>query len=96
MKRLMIVCLGLALTGITLAAQEPSQEAAPAEDPRAAAMAAMFAAEGITRPGQVTTPMGKITLHGMVTGGVSAALFDNSAVSKDDAGDSIPEDTWQV
>jgi hypothetical protein len=61
---------------------ESSADAAAAADPRAA-MAAAMAAEGIKMPGQVTTPMGTITLHGMIMTGLQGYMTDNTAVDDD-------------
>ena len=109
MKKLLAICLVTAVLGIPLAAQEEAapeeagrQEAAPAQaapqaqsqDPRAA-MAAAAAAEGIIMPGQVTTPMGKITLHGMVLGGLTGYMQDNTAVDKSDSSTS-DEEKWTL
>jgi hypothetical protein len=80
-----MVCFALLVTGAWLPggvyAQE--EETAPAADPRAA-MAAAMAAEGIKMPGEVTTPMGTITLHGMITTGVLGYMTDNTAVDGDE------------
>ena len=101
MKKLLTICLVMALCGIPLAAQEGAagEEAAPqaqSQDPRAA-MAAAAAAEGIIMPGQITTPLGRITLHGMFLGGAMATMQDNTAVDGDEEDWSLmPFDaTWQ-
>ena len=64
------------------AAENPAE--AQAVDPRAAAMAAMMAAEGIKRPGEVATPMGTLTLHGMVMTGLQGYMSDNTALDGDE------------
>jgi hypothetical protein len=71
MKKLLLICLITVFLGIPLTAQESA-------DPRAA-LAAAAAAEGMVIPGQVTTPLGKITLHGMFIGGLSLNYRDNTA-----------------
>jgi hypothetical protein len=52
-------------------------------DPQAA-MAAAAVAEGMKMPGEVTTPMGKITLHGMVMTGIQGYMTDNTALDGDE------------
>jgi hypothetical protein len=64
MKKRLLIVLHLALCAGVIWAQE---------DPGAA-----MAAEGITMPGEVVTPMGKITLHGMVMTGLQARMNDNT------------------
>ena len=92
MKKLLCVVLASVLYAGVVFAQEPQvagqavEQAAqnPAEaqavDPRAAAMSAMMAAEGIKRPGEVATPMGTLTLHGMVMTGLQGYMTDNTAL----------------
>jgi hypothetical protein len=67
-------------------AEQTEQQAPQAQqqaDPRAA-MAAAMAAEGIKMPGEVTTPMGKITFHGMVMTGLQGYMTDNTALDGDE------------
>jgi hypothetical protein len=77
MRKTACFVFSLALLGILMWSPGKvfAQEGA---DPRAAAMAA----EGILPP-QVTTSMGKITLHGMVLTGVQGYMADNTALDKD-------------
>jgi hypothetical protein len=67
-------------TGVVFAQDDQGTAAA---DPRAA-MAAAMAAEGIKMPGEVTTPMGKITLHGMVMTGLQGYMTDNTNLDDDE------------
>jgi hypothetical protein len=66
-----------------IAETEAEAPAAAQADPRAA-MAAAAAAEGIIIPGQVTTPLGKITLHGMIMTGLQERMSDNTALDGDE------------
>jgi hypothetical protein len=98
MKKFYFLCMAiiLAMIGTTVVAQEAGAEGgeAPAQvDPRAA-MAAAMAAQGIVRPGQITTPMGKITINGMVMTGLQAYMADNTAVDDDD--DGAGEGDWTL
>ncbi|MDR2079475.1 MAG: hypothetical protein LBP74_07140 [Treponema sp.] len=72
-----------------VAQEGPAQEAAAAQqlaavDPRAAAMAAMMAAEGIKRPGQLALPMGTLTINGMIMTGLQATKAVNPGGSPND------------
>jgi hypothetical protein len=81
-KTLGFICLITLVCGMVFAQEEGAQEGVGQQataDPRAA-----MAAEGIIMPGQVTTPMGKFTLHGMMMTGVQAYLEDNTAVDNSD------------
>jgi hypothetical protein len=71
MKKLICTAIILAMIGTTTAFAQDG------EDPTAA-MAAVMAAEGIKMPGEVTTPMGKITLHGMIMTGLQGIMTDNT------------------
>ena len=93
-KMWFVCCCALLLTGAWFsgavfaqegegAQEEPQAQEAPAQDPRAAMAAAMMA-EGIKMPGEVTTPMGKITLHGMFMTGLHVNMNDNTAVDGDE------------
>ncbi|MDR2792874.1 MAG: hypothetical protein LBB61_04305 [Treponema sp.] len=105
MKKSVCLFFTLALLAIPLIAQEElgtppppqptntAEQAPQSQDPRAA-MAAAAAAEGIIMPGQVTTPMGKITLHGMFVGGLMAYMQDNTAVAKADGDNTNSEEKW--
>jgi hypothetical protein len=48
-----------------------------------AAMAAAMTTEGMKVPGEVTTAIGKITLHGMVMSGLQGYMTDNTALDGD-------------
>jgi hypothetical protein len=86
MKKLLCTVFVSVLCTVLVFAQE-AETAAPEEGQQAdpmAAMAAAMAAEGIKMPGEVTTPMGKITLHGMVMTGLQGRMSDNTAVDGDE------------
>jgi hypothetical protein len=84
MRKILLRVLVLTVTVFLVGGPAFAQDASGvAEDPRAA-MAAAMAAEGIKRPGEVTTPMGTITLHGMVTTGLQGYMADNTAVDDDE------------
>jgi hypothetical protein len=78
-----LLIVGAWLPGGVYAQEEAEAAVTTVVDPRAA-MAAAMAAEGIVMPGQVTTPMGKITLHGMVMTGLQGYMTDNTAVDDDE------------
>ncbi|MDR2477379.1 MAG: hypothetical protein LBD18_06310 [Treponema sp.] len=91
MKRNLCAVIMLAMIAAAAFAQEEGAEQTEQQAPQAqqqadprAAMAAAMAAEGIKRPGEITTPMGTITFHGMVMTGLQGYMTDNTAVDGDE------------
>jgi hypothetical protein len=97
-----MVCLVVAVLGLPLYAQEETPEgqqagsegsapsAAPV-DPRAG-IAALAKALGYIMPGEVTTPLGRITLNGMFVGGLTGYMENNTALDKTDQLNNDDED----
>jgi hypothetical protein len=102
MKKIMYAAIMFAMIAAVVFAQEEEEQQTPqaqeqqAADPRAA-MAAAMAAEGIKRPGEITTPMGTITLHGMVMTGLQGYMANNTAVDGDEKDWSLQawDPVWQ-
>jgi hypothetical protein len=89
-------CCVLLTTGAVFAQEDAATESAAAQtDPRAA-MAAMMAAEGMIMPGEVTTSLGRISLHGMIMTGLQGRMQDNTGLDDDEDWTLMPWDpVWQ-